>query len=355
MYKICVVKGDGIGVEVADAALRVLDAVRGKLQCDIEVIEQPIGGHAYDLHGDPLPQCTLDAVDASHAVLLGAVGGPKWKDVPTDKRPEAGLLALRKHMGCYANLRPCVMGDALVDLSSLKPDVVKGTDVLIVRELLGGMYFGKNGRFEKNGEVCAYDEECYSVSEVERVAHVAFQHAQSRRKHVTNVDKANVLESSRLWRETVDRVAKQYPDVTVEHMYVDNASMQLLKRPTSFDVLLTSNMFGDILSDEAAMVVGGIGTLPSASLGSSARGLYEPIHGSAPDIAGKGIANPMGTMRSLAMLLRHSLNESVAADAIENAIDTALNNGVRTVDLGGTCDTATFTSRIVEFIELCKA
>lgn len=334
-YNITVLPGDGIGPEVIGEALGVLEVVGRKTGCEFKLAEALMGGCAIDAYGLPLPEATLDACKKSDAVLMGAVGGPKWDGLPGSKRPEAGLLALRAGLGLYANLRPAVIYASLKTASPLHPDVVaNGIDLLVVRELTGGIYFGKRGRgFDQTLGETAYDTESYGAVEIERIAKVAFETASKRKRRVTSVDKANVLESSRLWREVVTRVASDHPEVELSHMYVDNAAMQLIRRPEQFDVIVTTNMFGDILSDEASMITGSIGMLPSASLGEGSPGLYEPIHGSAPDIAGRDRANPIAAILSSAMLLRHSLGLETEALAIEDAVDKILERGYRTEDI----------------------
>lgn len=332
-YKITVIPGDGIGKEITDAAVEVLKTVDGKFGLGLAYEYHDAGGTAYDKFGTPLPQSTIDACKASDAVLFGAVGGDKWDDVDPALRPEKAILGLRKNLDLYANLRPVKVADALVDYSPLKPELVRGVDLVIVRELVGGIYFGEKCESEQHdGAERAWDLENYSVPEVERIAKLAFATAKLRRGKVTSVDKANVLATSRLWRRTVAKVAEEHQEVELNNLYVDNCAMQLAIRPTQFDVIVTGNLFGDILSDEAAVVGGSIGMMPSASIG-TCTSLYEPIHGSAPDIAGKGIANPMGTILSAAMLLRYSLHEEEAAKAIEKAVDKTLADGYRTPDL----------------------
>ncbi|MBQ1890134.1 3-isopropylmalate dehydrogenase [Selenomonas caprae] len=332
-YKITVIPGDGIGKEITDAAVEVLKTVDGKFGLGLAYEYHDAGGTAYDKFGTPLPQSTIDACKASDAVLFGAVGGDKWDDVDPALRPEKAILGLRKNLDLYANLRPVKVADALVDYSPLKPELVRGVDLVIVRELVGGIYFGEKCESEQHdGTERAWDLENYSVPEVERIAKLAFATAKLRRGKVTSVDKANVLATSRLWRRTVAKVAEEHQEVELNNLYVDNCAMQLAIRPTQFDVIVTGNLFGDILSDEAAVVGGSIGMMPSASIG-TCTSLYEPIHGSAPDIAGKGIANPMGTILSAAMLLRYSLHEEEAAKAIEKAVDKTLADGYRTPDL----------------------
>ncbi len=329
-YKIGVIKGDGIGPEIVDEAIKVLDALSASEGFNISYHEMLMGGSAIDATGVPLPDETIQGVKKCDAVLFGAIGGPKWDNLERHLRPESGLLALRKEMGTFANLRPAIVYDELVNASTLKPDVVKGVDIMVVRELTGGIYFGQPRELEDDR---AYNTMVYSRNEVERIAHVAFEIAMKRDKRICSVDKANVLEVSQFWRETVIEVAKEYPEVELTHMYVDNAAMQLIRNPKQFDVILTGNIFGDILSDAASMLSGSIGLLPSASTGKGV-GLYEPIHGSAPDIAGQGIANPLATISSVSMMLRYALDESKAADKIDNAIKKSLAQGYRTGDLG---------------------
>jgi 3-isopropylmalate dehydrogenase len=332
---ITLLPGDGIGPDVLAEGVKVLHAVAAKYGHQFTLNEALIGGVAIDRTGDPLPPATLAAIEQCDAVLLGAVGDPKYDDPALPVRPEQGLLALRKSMGVYANLRPVKVLPALVGSSAIKAEVLAGTDLVFVRELTGGVYFGQpkgRGRRE-DGERWAVDTLSYTESEVRRVSHVAFKLARSRRKKVTSVDKANVLESSRLWREVVVEVAKEYPDVELEHVLVDACSMALIRRPSSFDVLVTENMFGDILTDEASMLAGSMGMLPSASLGDGRRGLYEPIHGSAPKYAGQDRVNPIGTILSVALLLRHSLGLEAEATAIERAVEAALADGYRTADI----------------------
>lgn len=349
-YKITVIPGDGIGQEITDSAVEVLKAADKKFNLGLEFDYHDAGGTAYDKFGTPLPQETIDACKAADGVLFGAVGGDKWDKVDPAKRPEKAILGLRKALGLYANLRPVKVADALVEYSPLKPELVKGVDLVIVRELIGGIYFGEKCESEQhNGAERAWDLENYSVPEVERIAKLAFETAKLRRGKVTSVDKSNVLATSRLWRRTVEKVAKDYPEVECNNLYVDNCAMQIAVKPTQFDVIVTGNLFGDILSDEAAVVGGSIGMLPSASIG-ECTSLYEPIHGSAPDIAGKGIANPIGTILSAAMLLRYSLHEEKAADAIEAAVDKALGEGYRTPDLWKDSFTKVNTSEITKII-----
>lgn len=333
MPRIAVLPGDGIGVEIVAQTVRVLDIVGRKCGLDFSYTEGLIGGAAIDATGSPLPQETLDLCHNSDAVLLGAVGGPKWDNLPVSKRPEAAaLLPLRKELGLYANIRPSYLYEALADASTLKREVVLGTDIVTIRELTGGLYFGEKKR-EKTaeGEV-AIDTLVYSTAEIERITRLAFEVARTRRKKVTSVDKANVLESSRLWREVTKRVHEEYPDVELEHMYVDNAAMQLVRRPTQFDVIVTENMFGDILTDQASMLTGSIGMLPSASIGGKVA-LYEPSHGSAPDIAGQNKANPLATILSAAMMLEYTFKKLDGARAIEEAVKKVLAKGYRTPDI----------------------
>lgn len=333
-YKIALLRGDGIGPEIVDSACLVLDKIGQKYGHKFEYTPYLMGGCAIDAYGEPLPKETIDGCLASDSVLLGAVGGPKWDKLPGDKRPEKGLLGIRAALGLYTNIRPAKLYSTLSEESPLRADIsAKGVDLVIFRELIGGIYFGERGRSEDGNT--AYDTEKYSVYEVERIAHAAFKAARLRSKKVTSIDKANVLESSRLWRETVHRIAKEYPDVVCEDMLVDNAAMQLVKNPAQFDVIVTSNIFGDILSDEASQITGSIGLLPSASVGDSTRGLYEPIHGSAPDIAGTGKANPIATILSAAMMLRYAFSLEEEARAIEKAVDKVLEDGYRTADILG--------------------
>lgn len=340
-YQIAVLSGDGIGPEVMAEALRVLAAVEKKFGIGFAFTEARVGGIAIDVDGHALPEATLAVCRESDAILFGSVGGPKWESLPPNQQPErAALLPLRKHFGLFANLRPAVCHAALTHASPVKESIISGGfDVLCVRELTGGLYFGQP-KFtrEENGEPMAVDTMVYRRGEIERIAHVAFRSAQGRRKVLTSIDKANVLENGILWRKTVNEVAKSYPDVTLNHLYVDNAAMQLVKNPKGFDVILAENLFGDILSDEMAMIAGSLGMLPSASLGASTEGglnfgLYEPSGGTAPDIAGKGIANPIAQILSAAMLLRYSLGQNEAAQAIEGAVRKAIEAGLRTGDI----------------------
>lgn len=333
-YRIVCLKGDGIGPEIVAEAEKALRAAGERFGFALELTDALIGGAAIEETGSPLPPETVAQCKAADAVLLGAVGGPKWDALPGDRRPEKGLLGIRSALSLFANLRPAVIYPPLKDACPLRPEIVgDGLDLLVVRELTGGIYFGQRGRGEQDGVVSAFDTERYSVPEIERIARVAFDAARGRRKKVTSVDKANVLESSRLWRETVTRIAADYPDVELTHMYVDNAAMQLVRAPRQFDVLLTSNMFGDILSDEASQIAGSIGMLASASLGDGKPGLFEPIHGSAPDIAGQDKANPIATILSVAMMLRYSFHLADEANAVEQAVDAVLAEGYRTADI----------------------
>ncbi|MFW3411252.1 3-isopropylmalate dehydrogenase [Aliarcobacter butzleri] len=328
-YNISIIKGDGIGPEIVDEAIKVLDAASKKCGFKLDYKEYLMGGIAIDTTGVPLPQETIDGVLASDACLFGAIGGEKWDTLPRELRPETGLLKFREEMGVYANLRPAIIYDELVNASTLKPEVIKGVDIMIVRELIGGIYFGKP---RENDGFKAFNTMVYTKPEIIRIGKTAFELAMKRDKRVCSVDKANVLEVSQLWRDTMNELSKDYPEVTLSHMYVDNAAMQLVRNPKQFDVIVTGNIFGDILSDTASMVVGSIGLLPSASTGDKTA-IYEPIHGSAPDIAGQGIANPLATIVSAAMMLRYSLNEIEAANIIEDAIKAVLKDGYRTKDL----------------------
>jgi 3-isopropylmalate dehydrogenase len=333
--KVLVLPGDYIGPEVVAEAVRVLQAVDARFQLGIELEYGLLGGAAIDQTGQPLPQATLDSARTADAILLGAVGGPKWDEVERHLRPERGLLGIRSELELFGNLRPAILYPQLAAASTLKPEVVSGLDLLIVRELTGGIYFGepRGIRTLANGEREGFNTYVYRESEVRRIAHLAFDLARKRDGRVCSIDKANVLEATVLWREVMDQVALEYPDVELSHMYVDNAAMQLLKAPKQFDVMVTGNMFGDILSDAAAMLTGSIGMLPSASLDQAGRGMYEPCHGTAPDIAGQGKANPLATILSVAMLLRYSLSSPDAAAAIEQAVSTVLDQGLRTPDI----------------------
>ena len=332
--QIAVIRGDGIGPEIVNQALRVLDAVAAKYGHTFTYTDVDMGGIAIDKWGEPLPAAMLDKCLAVDSVLLGAVGGPKWDGLPGDKRPEKGLLALRAGMGLYANNRPAKLWPQLAAASPLKPEIVeKGIDFIVVRELIGGVYFGSHTTAEYGGEQKATDVMSYAEHEIERIGRIAFETARKRRNKVTSVDKANVLDTSRLWRKVMHRLAEEYPDVEYADMLVDNTAMQIVKDPSQFDVVVTENMFGDILSDEASMITGSIGMIPSSSLGEGSRGLYEPIHGSAPDIAGQNKANPIGTILSAAMMLKYSFDLDEEAAAIEAAVDKALDAGLRTGDM----------------------
>jgi 3-isopropylmalate dehydrogenase len=335
MSKILLLAGDGIGPEIVAEAEKVLVLLNEKLSLSLDFDHAKVGGSAIDEFGVPLPDSTLDKAKEADAILLGAVGGPKWDGVDMSIRPEKGLLGLRSNLELFGNLRPAILYPQLADASSLKPEIVSGLDILIVRELTGGIYFGqpRGIRVLENGERQGYNTYVYSESEIRRIGKVAFEAAQKRGGKLCSVDKANVLEVTVLWREIMDDMAKDYPDVVLSHMYVDNAAMQLVRAPKQFDVVVTGNMFGDILSDAAAMLTGSIGMLPSASLDVRNKGMYEPCHGSAPDIAGQGIANPLATILSVAMMLRYSLNENAAADLIEKAVSNVLDRGLRTADI----------------------
>lgn len=329
--KIAVLPGDGIGAEIMAQALAVL----ARLDLGLETQEAPVGGAGYDASGDPLPDATLNLAKASDAILFGSVGGPQYDQLPRAKRPEQAILGLRKHLGLFANLRPAQVYAELAGASALKAEVVAGLDILIIRELTGDIYFGQPRGVQTlpDGQREGFDTMRYSEGEIRRIANVGFQAAMKRNKRLCSVDKANVLETSQLWRDVVTEVGKAYPDVELSHMYVDNCAMQLVRTPKQFDVIVTGNMFGDILSDEASMLTGSIGMLPSASLDANNKGLYEPIHGSAPDIAGKDVANPLATILSAAMMLRYSLNQAAAADKIEAAVKKVLKAGYRTADI----------------------
>jgi 3-isopropylmalate dehydrogenase len=332
--KIAVLPGDGIGPEIVAQAVLVLKRL-GADGLKLELEEAPVGGAGYDASGDPLPEKTLGLAKEADAILFGAVGGPRYDSLPRAKRPEQALLGLRKQLGLFANLRPATIFPELAEASTLKPEVVSGMDVLILRELTGDIYFGqpRGMRTTESGEREGFDTMRYTEGEIRRIAHAGFKAARKRQKRLCSVDKANVLETSQLWRDVVTEVGLEYPDVDLAHMYVDNAAMQLLRAPKQFDVIVTGNMFGDILSDEASMLTGSIGMLPSASLDERGKGLYEPIHGSAPDIAGRGVANPLATILSVAMMLRYSLNQDAAADRVENAVRKVLAQGLRTADI----------------------
>ena len=332
--EILILAGDGIGPEIMAEAERVLVRLRDAHGLDARWSHELVGGAAYDVHGEPLPPQTLAAARRCDAILFGAIGGPQYDTAPRDKRPERGLLGLRAALGLYANLRPALVYEALAAASSLQPQLVSGLDMLIVRELTGGIYFGQPRGIEtRDGVQVGFNTEVYSVPEIERIARTAFEAARLRGKKLCSVDKANVLEASELWRETVIRIGQEYPDVALSHLYVDNAAMQLVRAPKQFDVIVTSNLFGDILSDIAAQLTGSIGMLPSASLNEKGQGMYEPIHGSAPDIAGRGVANPLAQILSLAMLLRYSLKRGDLADKLEAAVRSVLDSGLRTGDI----------------------
>ena len=333
MKKIAFFPGDGIGPEISAAARAVLETVAELANLPLQIEEGLVGGAALDAHDDPLPESSLTLAKSADAVLLGAVGGPKWDARPPAQRPEQGLLRLRKGLDLYANLRPAQIFPQLLAASPLRPELVRDVDILVVRELTGDIYFGQPRGVELvNGQRRGFNTMVYDETEIRRIAHIAFRAAQGRRRKVCSVDKANVLETTRLWREVVTEVSKEYPEVSLEHMYVDNAAMQLIRYPMQFDVLLTGNMFGDILSDEASQLTGSIGMLPSASLGEG-RGMYEPIHGSAPDIAGQDKANPLATILSVAMMLRHSLQQERWAERVESAVQSVLDQGKRTADI----------------------
>ena len=345
---IVVLPGDGIGPEVTAEAVRVLELVAKKRGHRFSFTEKLMGGCSIDAHGVALTDEVLAACKASSAVLLGAVGGPKWDDPAAKVRPEQGLLALRKGLGVFANLRPVRVHEKLLDSSPVKPDRLRGVDILVIRELTGGLYFGQpKGRDRRDGHERAFDTLEYQDFEVRRVVELAFRLARARRKRITSVDKANVLESSRLWRQIATEIGKANPDVALDHMLVDTAAMRLVTSPATLDVVVTENMFGDILTDEASVLAGSMGMLPSASIGERGPGLYEPIHGSAPDIAGKGIANPVGTILSSAMLLRHSLDLAAEAELVEAAVDRAITDGCRTRDLGGALSTRQMADEVV--------
>ncbi len=356
-YNIALLRGDGIGPEIVDGACKVLQKVGDLCGHTFNFTRYLIGGAAIDEYGIPLPEETVAGCKNSDSVLLGAVGGPKWDTLPGDKRPEKALLGIRSALGLYTNLRPAKLFPALISECPLRSDVAaRGVDIMMVRELTGGIYFGERGRREGKYGPEAYDTEAYSVMEIERIAHVAFKTAMKRRKKVISIDKANVLESSRLWRATVHRIAEQYPEVECTDMLVDNAAMQLIKNPSQFDVIVTTNMFGDILSDESSQVTGSIGLLPSASLGDSTCGMYEPIHGSAPDIAGQNKANPIATILSAAMMLRYSFSLEKEANMIEDAVAKVLEDGFRTADIIGMSDKTPLsctemTDKVIEYIK----
>ncbi|MCT0213354.1 MULTISPECIES: 3-isopropylmalate dehydrogenase [unclassified Synechococcus] len=350
-YRITLLPGDGIGPEITAVACQLLDAVSGRYGFELNYNAHPIGGAAIDAHGEPLPASTLEACRESDAVLLAAIGGPRYDGLPRAQRPESGLLGLRSGLELFANLRPVKVIPALVGASSLKPEVIEGVDLMVVRELTGGIYFGTpKGRVEADGHVRAFNTMAYSDYEIDRIARVAFQLASERDSRLCSVDKANVLDVSQLWRDRVEAISTEYPSVALSHLYVDNAAMQLVRAPKQFDVLLTSNLFGDILSDEAAMLTGSIGLLPSASLGSSGPGVFEPVHGSAPDIAGQDKANPLAMVLSGAMLLRVGLKQPAAAADLEEAVARVLAAGHRTADLAGPGETTVGCRRMGELV-----
>ena len=332
---VAVLPGDGIGHEVTAQAIRVIDKLNSDFSTGLECTTAPVGGTAYDLHGHPLPPETLELARQSDAVLLGAVGGPQWEKIAREHRPERALLSLRSELGLFSNLRPALLFPELASASTLKPEVVSGLDIMIVRELTGGIYFGEPRAMttDEDGTRIGYNTMVYREPEIRRIAHSAFQVAQQRDKRVCSVDKANVMEVSELWREIVTDVSGDYPEVELSHMYIDNACMQLVRAPKQFDVIVTTNLFGDILSDAASMLTGSIGMLPSASLDANKKGMYEPVHGSAPDIAGQNLANPLATILSVAMMLRTTFENSSDAERIENAVKNVLANGLRTADI----------------------
>ena len=333
--KIAILPGDGIGPEIMAEAVKVLDLLQSAHGLSATLEQAHVGGAGYDAHGHPLPEETLAVARSADAILLGSVGGPQWEKLERHLRPEQGLLGLRSELSLFSNLRPAILYPQLADASTLKSEVVSGLDIMIVRELTGGIYFGepRGIRQLQNGESQGYNTLVYSESEIERIGRSAFEIARKRSGRLCSVDKANVLEVSELWRQVITRLGEEYSDVELSHMYVDNAAMQLVREPKQFDVIVTGNMFGDILSDAAAMLTGSIGMLPSASLDSNGKGMYEPIHGSAPDIAGQGVANPLATILSVAMMLRYSLNEAALADRVEAAVGTVLDSGLRTADI----------------------
>jgi 3-isopropylmalate dehydrogenase len=334
-HKIAVLAGDGIGPEIMAEAVKVLEVLQSGHGLSLAMEASPVGGAGYDAYGHPLPAATLDVARSADAILLGSVGGPQWEPLERHLRPEQGLLGLRSELVLFSNLRPAILYPQLADASTLKPGIVSGLDIMIVRELTGGIYFGqpRGIRTLENGEAQGFNTLVYSESEIERIGRSAFKIARQRSGRLCSVDKANVLEVSELWRQVITRLGEEYSDVELSHMYVDNAAMQLVREPKQFDVIVTGNMFGDILSDAAAMLTGSIGMLPSASLDSNGKGMYEPIHGSAPDIAGQGIANPLATILSVAMMLRYSLDETALADRVEAAVGTVLDAGLRTADI----------------------
>ena len=351
MSKILILPGDGIGTEIVDQAVKVINSLNSNHEMGMTLINGLIGGIAYDETGSPLPDETINTAKSCDSILLGAVGGPKWEALERDLRPERGLLGIRSELDLFSNLRPAILYPQLASASSLKTEIVSGLDLMIVRELVGGIYFGKPRGIEiRDGERFGINSATYYESEIARIGHSAFQIAQKRGKRVCSVDKANVLEVSELWREVMEEVSSSYPDVTLSHMYVDNAAMQLVRDPKQFDVMVTSNLFGDVLSDCAAMLTGSIGMLPSASLDKNNFGMYEPIHGSAPDIAGKDIANPLATILSVSMMLRYSLNQVELADKINLAVSEVLDKGYRTKDISAAGDKVVGTEEMGDLI-----
>jgi len=351
MSKVLILPGDGIGQEIVAQALKVIDYLNENHELNMALVHGLVGGSAYDETASSLPQATLDAAHECDSILLGAVGGYQWEKLERDLRPERGLLGLRVELDLFSNLRPAILYPQLASASTLKEEVVSGLDLMIVRELVAGIYFGQPRGVEvRDGEKYGFNTATYFKSEIERIGHSAFKIAQLRNKRVCSVDKANVLEVCELWRETMIEVAKDYPDVELSHMYVDNAAMQLVKAPKQFDVMLTSNLFGDVLSDCAAMLTGSIGMLPSASLNKEGFGMYEPIHGSAPDIAGQDLANPLATILSVAMMLRYSLNQVTLAEKIEAAVNTVLDKGYRTQDIASESDTVVGTDKMGDLV-----
>ena len=351
MSKILILPGDGIGKEIVAQAVKVIDSLNANHDMGMSLVEGLIGGVAYDETGSPLPEETINSAKSCDSILLGAVGGPKWESLERDLRPERGLLGIRAELDLFANLRPAILYPQLANASSLKTEIVSGLDLMIVRELVGGIYFGEPRGVEvRDGERFGINSATYYESEIARIGHSAFQIAQKRGKRVCSVDKANVLEVCELWREVMEEVSRDYPDVALSHMYVDNAAMQLVRDPKQFDVMVTSNLFGDILSDCAAMLTGSIGMLPSASLNKNNYGMYEPIHGSAPDISGKDIANPLATILSVSMMLRYSLNQEQLADKINSAVSEVLNQGYRTSDISSKSDKIVGTEEMGDLI-----
>ena len=351
MSKILILPGDGIGTEIVDQAVKVINSLNSNHEMGMTLVNGLIGGIAYEETGSPLPDETIKTAKSCDSILLGAVGGPKWESLERDLRPERGLLGIRSELALFSNLRPAILYPQLASASSLKTEIVSGLDLMIVRELVGGIYFGKPRGIEiRDGERFGINSATYYESEIARIGHSAFQVAQKRGKRVCSVDKANVLEVSELWREVMEEVSSSYPDVTLSHMYVDNAAMQLVRDPKQFDVMVTSNLFGDVLSDCAAMLTGSIGMLPSASLDKNSFGMYEPIHGSAPDIAGKDIANPLATILSVSMMLRYSLNQAELADKINLAVSEVLDKGYRTKDISAAGDKVVGTEEMGDLI-----